>query len=364
MRVSTGFYLSFLRRRFASSLHAIGETLRRRRDRVRGTLDWFVGTGTPVSDPPEPSMAIQDEDREHDDMDAGVIEQLLKNRSEQDLRWELAKLDEMLAGSLYDVSPVSSKMQALLGYVEQRKDPTRPGRIRQMVIFTQFWDTLEDMVRRFRQVDAKLLIGTYSGRGGQYTNPETGKLIGTDREAIKQRFLRGKIDILVCTDAAAEGLNLQTADYLVNFDLPWNPAKVEQRIGRIDRIGQRHSDIYVQNLCYLGSVEEIVYDRLLNRLGNMITVVGEQQFSMLPVTEEDFRRLAEGEIGEEDLAKEAEQRIAVIRRRIRETELTGQESGEWKRRSESACGSAMAAGYNRQSKLLFAGRPADPPLAP
>ena len=138
----------------------------------------------------------------------------------------------------------------------------------------------------------------------------------------------------MCTDAAAEGLNLQSADFLVNFDLPWNPAKVEQRIGRIDRIGQRHADIYVQNLCYLGSVEEIVYDRLLNRLSSMISVVGEQQISMLPVTEEDFRALADGEIDEQALAHQAEQRIAVTQQRIRETELTGQEVYEIYQRME------------------------------
>lgn len=331
-RVSTGFYLSFLQRRFASSLHAIGETLRRRRDRVRATLERQLGGGASAVNPIADEEATQDEDLEHDDTDAEVIEQLLKNRSEADLRWELGALDDMLASRLYDASLVSSKMQALLGYVEPRKDLVRPGRIRQMVIFTQFWDTLEDIVRRFRRVDARLLIGTYSGRGGQYTDPQTGKLIGSDREAIKQRFLRGEVDILVCTDAAAEGLNLQTADYLVNFDLPWNPAKVEQRIGRIDRIGQRHTDIYVQNLCYLGSVEEVVYDRLLTRLGHMNSVVGEQQFSMLPVTEEDFRRLAEGAIEEEQLAKQAEQRIALTRQRIRETELTGEEVYEIYRR--------------------------------
>ena len=324
-RVSTGFYLSFLQRRFASSLYAIGETLRRRRVRVQATLDYVLGGGVTASRPPAVEAATQDEDLEHDDSDAEIIDQLLRNRSEQDLRWELDKLSEMLSGGLYDAGPVSSKMGALLGYVEQHKDSVRPGRIRQMVIFTQFWDTLEDIVRRFRQVDAKLLIGTYSGRGGQYTDPQTGRPVGAERDQIKQRFLRGQIDILVCTDAAAEGLNLQTAGYLINFDLPWNPAKVEQRIGRIDRIGQRHSDIYVQNLCYLGSVEEIVYDRLLDRLGNMIAVVGEQQLSMLPVTEDDFRRLAEGEITEEQLEQEARQRVAVTQRRIRETELTGQE---------------------------------------
>jgi superfamily II DNA or RNA helicase len=335
-RVSTGFYLSFLQRRFASSLHAIGETLRRRRERVKLTLDHLL-------DKPggHPSAAVAElvhlnEDMEQEEGDAEVIEQLLKNRSAEDLRWEFDKLSGMLAGSLYDAEPASSKTQALLGYVDQRPDPTRPGRVRQTVIFTQFWDTLEDLVRRLRQADARLLVGTYSGRGGQYTHPETGKLVGTERDEIKHRFLRGQIDILVCTDAAAEGLNLQTADFLVNFDLPWNPAKVEQRIGRIDRIGQLHEDIYVQNLCYLGSVEEIVYDRLLNRLGSMIAVVGDQQVSMLPVTEEDFRRLAEGEVSEAELEAEARQRIALSQHRVRETELTGKEVYEIYQRLEQA----------------------------
>jgi hypothetical protein len=193
--------------------------LRRRRQRVQATLD-ALNAGGITAEPPRPEEAIQEADLEQEDTDAEIIEQLLKNRAEQDLRWELGKLSEILVGSLYDVAPLSSKMPALLGYVEQRKDPERPGRIRQMVIFTQFWDTLEDIVRRFRQVDAKLLIGTYSGRGDQYTHPETGRLVGTERDEIKQRFLRGQIDILVCTDAAAEGLNLQTADYLVNSICP------------------------------------------------------------------------------------------------------------------------------------------------
>jgi len=328
-RVSTGFYLSFLQRRFASSLHAIGETLRRRCERIKWTLEHLLDESGVTATAAGPGLSPLDEDPEWDqdqeEGDAEVIERLLKNRSEADLRWELDKLTRMLAGSLYDAAPTSSKTQALLGYVDQRRDGARPGRVRQTVIFTQFWDTLEDIVRRLRQADTRLLVGTYSGRGGQYTHPETGKLVGTERDEIKQRFLRGQIDILVCTDAAAEGLNLQTADFLVNFDLPWNPAKVEQRIGRIDRIGQLHEHIYVQNLCYLGSVEELVYGRLLDRLGSMIAVVGDQQVSMLPVTEDDFRRLAAGEVTEAALEAEARQRIASSRQRIRETELTGQE---------------------------------------
>lgn len=117
------------------------------------------------------------------------------------------------------------------------------------------------------------ILGRTGGRGGQFTDTKNWRLTGADRDDIKRRFLRGEIDVLVCTDAAAEGLNLQTADLLINFDLPWNPMKVEQRIGRIDRIGQAHEKIYVLNLCYVGSAEEIVYGRLLRRLADVGAIV-------------------------------------------------------------------------------------------
>jgi hypothetical protein len=200
-----------------------------------------------------------------------------------------------------------SKMQALLEILEKRRTPA--GRMKQTVVFTRFYDTLSDIVARLRKVDRSILIGTYSGKGGQYVNPDTRQLKTVHREAIKHRFLGGDIDLLICTDAAAEGLNLQTADLLINFDLPWNPMKVEQRIGRIDRIGQTHDTVQVLNLCYVNSAEEIVYDRLLRRLTQAAGVVGTQQVSMLPVYEEDFRKLAAGEIKEEQLEKLARKRI-------------------------------------------------------
>jgi len=152
-------------------------------------------------------------------------------------------------------------------------------------------------------------VGSYSGKGGQYLNAQTKRLTGADRDDIRHRFLRGEIDVLVCTDAAAEGLNLQTADLVINYDLPWNPMKVEQRIGRIDRIGQTHTSIYVLNLCYVDSAEQIVYDRLLTRLSQTFGVVGPQQISMLPVTEEEFAELASGDLKEDILFKRALRRI-------------------------------------------------------
>jgi len=146
-----------------------------------------------------------------------------------------------------------------------------------------------------------------------------------DRENIKHRFMGEQIDVLICTDAAAEGLNLQTADLIINYDLPWNPMKVEQRIGRIDRIGQKHDDIYVLNLCYVDSAEQIVYDRLLKRLVQAGDIVGTQQVSMLPVSVEEFNDLAAGDITPQELEASAKERIREQNNRRQSMEIPAQE---------------------------------------
>jgi superfamily II DNA/RNA helicase len=98
--------------------------------------------------------------------------------------------------------------------------------------------------------------------------------------ALKHRRIR----LLIATDAAGEGLNLQFCGALVNFDLPWNPMKVEQRIGRIDRIGQAHSEIAIVNLAYKDTVEADVYMALGTRINLFEGVVGKLQpiLSRLP----------------------------------------------------------------------------------
>ncbi|MDE0214543.1 MAG: helicase-related protein, partial [Deltaproteobacteria bacterium] len=97
------------------------------------------------------------------------------------------------------------------------------------------------------------------------------------RDDAKRRFRDGEADLLLCTDAAAEGLNFQFCGALVNYDMPWNPMRVEQRIGRIDRLGQHHSVIRILNLHYEGTVETDVYRALRRRIGLFETVVGRLQ---------------------------------------------------------------------------------------
>lgn len=321
-RQMMSFLLSFLRLRFASSTYALRETLRRRLTRVEITLrDQLV---------PEAEAAAGEDSLLADTVFAGEEEgdqiaavSLLKNRSKADLEWERLQLQALL-NDMADLSGPSSKMQVLLQYLDQRRD-RQTGRLRQTVIFTRFYDTLTDIVGRLRQVNPEMRLGTYSGQGAAYFNPVKRQMLAVDREEVKERFLRGEIDVLVCTDAAAEGLNLQTADWLVNFDLGWNPMKIEQRIGRIDRIGQKHQDIYVLNLCYVDSAEEIVYNQLLNRLDQANIIVGPQQVSLLPVEPEEFQQLAEGIMTPDELEARLRERLELQRRQRESMEIKPEE---------------------------------------
>ncbi|MBC7077514.1 MAG: helicase, partial [Synergistales bacterium] len=317
-RHAIGFLLSFMRLRFASSVYAIYRTLERRLQKVEATLRHELALQAEQTGVEAPSLESLVFDGDEED-DTVAVESLLKDRSQADLEWERDRLREMIE-AIGDLAGPSSKMQVLLDALDRRRDP-HTRRIQQTVVFTRFYDTLTDIVARLRYINPAMLIGTYSGRGGEYFDPETRRMKSVDREEVKERFLRGEIDVLVCTDAAAEGLNLQTADLLVNFDLGWNPMKVEQRIGRIDRIGQKHKEIYVLNLCYANSAEEIVYGRLLSRLAEANMIVGTQQLSLLPVEPEDFRQLAEGTLTPEQLEARARERIEQQRKHSESMEM-------------------------------------------
>jgi hypothetical protein len=119
-----------------------------------------------------------------------------------------------------------------------------------------------------------------------------------DKAEIKARSRREHphaIQMLLGTDAASEGLNLQQFSALINYDLPWNPMRVEQRIGRIDRSGQEAPTVKILNLYMQGTIEEDAYDTLRQRSGAFEDVIGPLQ-PILAEMPRIFRRLARGEI--------------------------------------------------------------------
>ena len=142
-------------------------------------------------------------------------------------------------------------------------------------MFTQYTDTM-DFLRDQLGTGGSRRLMCFSGRGGEIPSSDgTWRIIG--RDEAKRRFRDREADILLCTDAAAEGLNFQFCGAVINYDMPWNPMRVEQRIGRIDRVGQTHATIRIVNLHYDGTVETDVYRALRKRIGLFETVVGRLQ---------------------------------------------------------------------------------------
>jgi Helicase conserved C-terminal domain len=166
-----------------------------------------------------------------------------------------------------------------------------------VIVFTQYLDTL-DFIRDRLVARYGDRLACYSGRGGEVWDPALNRWRVVEKAEVKARSRRDHpqaITILLGTDAASEGLNLQQFSALINYDLPWNPMRVEQRIGRIDRIGQEAPAVKILNLYMEGTIEEDTYDTLKHRIGLFEEVVGPLQ----PIQAEMpriFRRLARGEI--------------------------------------------------------------------
>ncbi len=322
-RHALGFFKSFLRLRFASSFYALHQTLIRRLKKIQATIDFGVLQDQDTEDEPAAYFLTDMVVGQEDEDDERETSALLKGRTFKDLEWEKSEVESMIA-LLERLPDRSSKMVSFLKALDQRREAAS-SRFRQTVVFTRFYDTLVDIVRQLLWLNPTISIASYSGRGGAIYDKVAGEMVQIDRDRVKEGFLRGEIDVLICTDAAAEGLNLQTADLLINFDLGWNPMKVEQRIGRIDRIGQKHSNLTVLNLCYYGSAEEIVYGRLLARLQQANIIVGTQQVSLLPVTEDDFAALADGTLSPEELEERAQERLVEQQGRVATMEIPPQD---------------------------------------
>lgn len=142
------------------------------------------------------------------------------------------------------------------------------------IIFSQYYDSIQWLADKLKEELTDETIGIYAGsnRSGILEN---GTFRRASREEIKELVRKGTIKLLLGTDAASEGLNLQTLGSLINLDLPWNPTRLEQRKGRIQRIGQVYDDVWIYNMRYKGSVEDRVHELLSDRLERINSLFGQ-----------------------------------------------------------------------------------------
>ncbi len=167
----------------------------------------------------------------------------------------LAEVDAE-AGGLVDQARLihrSAKDDKLLELIEQ-------SRGHKILVFVNFRRTLDRLEWVLSQ--AGIAFSTFSGEQNSLQKDQA-------VEALRER-----VPVMLCTDSGGEGRNLQFADTLINYDLPWNPMRIEQRIGRVHRIGQTH-DVFVFNLCTAGSIEDRILTLLNEKIRMFELVVGE-----------------------------------------------------------------------------------------
>ncbi|WP_336036668.1 DEAD/DEAH box helicase [Halobacterium yunchengense] len=298
-KTAIGFVMTTYRQRLTSSLHAVEQSLQRRRNNLRSDLRDI----SEVSDSDLRTGAIADREEVLQREYGLTVDEIGASGSagERVRKFELSELEDFIA-RLYDV-PEDPKLEQLMQDLNELSARARDT----VIIFTQYTDTLDAIKEKVCLSHHD--VGTYSGGGGEIYNRANDEWRGVSKERVKREFTDpdGDLSILVCTDSASEGLNLQSCDAMINYDMPWNPQVVEQRIGRIDRIGQENEKVLIWNYIYDDTVEEDIYERLGERINLFEQAVGPLR-PILDGLEGEVQDVAMGESQKsgEDVAADAE----------------------------------------------------------
>lgn len=179
-----------------------------------------------------------------------------------DIKEEIAQLNDIIAvAKQAEFQYLDVKVEPLLEIID---DLFAEDRQRKVIIFTEFVATQSYLVKLLKD-------------RGYSTSILNGSMSIEERNAVLQEF-KTETDILISTDAGGEGLNLQFSNCIINYDLPWNPMKIEQRIGRVDRIGQQR-DVIVYNFILADTVENRVKAVLEEKLSVILKEIGIDKYS-------------------------------------------------------------------------------------
>lgn len=284
-RGTIGFALTMLQRRLASSPEAIYQSLRRRRERLESRLneEKLLKRGIENSKGFLNNLpSLDDEDwedfedtpeMEQEETGEKLIDLATAARTIQELEIEIKVLRhlEVMADAVRKSGNDRKWLELSRILQESDKMFDINGQRRKLIIFSEHKDTLN-----YLAVKIRVLLGKSESvvtiHGGIHRD---------ERRAIQAAFVQDKeVLVLVATDAAGEGINLQRAHLMVNYDLPWNPARLEQRFGRIHRIGQTEV-CHLWNLVADETREGDVYTRLLNKIEEQRRALGDGVFDVL-----------------------------------------------------------------------------------
>jgi hypothetical protein len=276
---AVGFVMVIFQKMMASSIWALRQSLNRRRIRLENTTTSVVSHPT--------ARLVDLEDRLDDDAFAGdVLDELAEANAE-----EAAELKQLV--ELLDEVPRDSKADTLVAELLRLEEHDPSAKV---LLFTEFRETQEYLRSRIESM-------------GWNVQLFHGQLKPDAKDAAVEAFRTAeKPSILLSTEAGGEGRNFQFCHLLVNYDLPWNPMRVEQRIGRVDRIGQTEV-VQVFNFWVKGTVEERVLDVLERRINVFEDTVGGLD-PILGDTERDLAKILRlGGVQREEALREFEEQI-------------------------------------------------------
>ncbi len=296
---AVGFLMALYQRRLASSTRAMRCSLENRANRLeKGLME-----AQELAQTAPPTLPDWDELDEMEEAERNRLERMLEAVTLADradmVREEIAELRELAARARrVEKGGVEAKLGKLQSLLESEGFYGHPDR--RLLIFTEFKDTLDYLVEKLEAWGFR--VGMIHGgmKPGSRDEPGT-------RLYAEQQFRDGQIQVLVATEAAGEGINLQCCNILFNYDIPWNPNRLEQRMGRIHRYGQR-KDCLIFNFVATNTIEGRVLQRLLDKLQEIrnaldddavFNVVGE----ILPSSrvERILRDYYAGKLGDVDL---------------------------------------------------------------
>jgi len=267
-----GFVMTIYRRRAASSPFSLRRSMQRRLEACEKVIrSQWLG-----------EWRFEDEQLDQRDLGDADIEAVDPALPATPEAAEEEKAD--IQGILRRLDSLGNVDSKFARFREELARVTEDGRA--ALVFTEYYDTLQ-YIRELLVGAYGNTLGCFSGEGGEIWNGS--EWCGVSKGEITERLRRRQLSVLVCTDAASEGLNLQAASALINYDLPWNPSKVEQRIGRIDRIGQAQDLLPIRNMFLEDSVDMRVYEMLRERCGLFEHFVGEMQ-PVLAIARDALRR--------------------------------------------------------------------------
>ena len=295
-RVNVGFALMTLQRRLASSPEAIFRSIQRRRERLESRLReerlllrgksaeaMLRDLGPQLKESDWDDLYEEAPQEEREAAEQNVVDYATASRTITELELEITRLKELeqIAREV-NAAAEDTKWNQLSRILDDPLMVDDLGHRRKLVLFTEFRDTLDYLVRRIRI---------------RFGKPEAvveihGGVPRDDRRTVVHAFMNDpQVLVLVANDAAGEGVNLQRAHLMINYDLPWNPNRLEQRFGRIHRIGQAEV-CHLWNIVAKDTREGEVYIRLLEKLeverdalgGKVFDVLG-QLFEQRPLRE-------------------------------------------------------------------------------